>query len=247
MQLWFNLFTRFVFLLIIGTKAYSQTKDSSTLVKKIVRSSPKWIAPAACIGIGMYTWKDNGIYSSYDAYNDIQLNSPNFHSKVDNYIQYAPLATVYALGLFKNQTSHRLKERIVVTLKAEVIMAITVLTLKYTTHVMRPNQENDRSFPSGHTAQAFLGAYILQKELGHKSILYTIGGYTVATTVGLMAMYNNRHWMSDVWVGAGLGLLSAKIAYWTQKKLSTKETIQSWNLVPYYQGKQVGFFLSKRF
>jgi membrane-associated phospholipid phosphatase len=245
------LYTRFgyivFFVFLIGHSLFAQSKDTVSLFHKGLNTVPKWIAPAFCIGMGAYTWEDNGIYSSYDAYHDIQNNSPNFHSHADDFLQYAPLASVFAMGLFKNQTQHRFKDRVVITLKAEVIMAITVLSLKYTTHVMRPNQENDRSFPSGHTAQAFLGAYILQKELGHKSILYTIGGYTVASTVGLMAMYNNRHWMSDVWVGAGIGLLSAKIAYWTQKKISKSDTQSSWNIVPYYQGKQMGFFLTKSF
>jgi membrane-associated phospholipid phosphatase len=151
------------------------------------------------------------------------------------------------MGLFKNQTKNGLKQRLIITLKAELMMAVSVWGLKQITQIQRPNQEDNHSFPSGHTAQAFLGAYIVQKELGHKSIWYSIAGYTVATSVGMMAMYNNRHWMSDVWVGAGIGLLSAKVAYWTQKKTIDPSNHTSWNVLPYYQNKQVGIFLTKRF
>jgi hypothetical protein len=32
-------------------------------------------------------------------------------------------------------------------------------------------------------------------------------------------MYNNRHWLSDVVAGAGLGILSTKAAYWVFPKM----------------------------
>ena len=39
-------------------------------------------------------------------------------------------------------------------------------------------------------------------------------GYCVATTVGLLRIYNGRHWVNDVIAGAGIGILSARIGYW---------------------------------
>jgi len=40
-----------------------------------------------------------------------------------------------------------------------------------------------------------------------------VGGYTIATLTGFMRVLNNRHWISDVLVGAGIGILSADLGY----------------------------------
>ena len=42
-----------------------------------------------------------------------------------------------------------------------------------------------------------------------------MAGYAVATTVAIMRIYNNRHWLGDVCAGAGLGILSVTLVYWT--------------------------------
>lgn len=36
----------------------------------------------------------------------------------------------------------------------------------------------------------------------------------MATATGLMRMANNKHWLSDVMVGAGIGILSTEFGYW---------------------------------
>jgi membrane-associated phospholipid phosphatase len=66
-----------------------------------------------------------------------------------------------------------------------------------------------RSFPSGHTVSAFAAAAAVTAETSHNApnttwivapIMY--GG---AALVGVSRMYNNRHWASDVIIGAGIG------------------------------------------
>ena len=48
--------------------------------------------------------------------------------------------------------------------------------------------------------------------------------YGIAGSVGVMRMVNNRHYISDVLFGAGLGYLSMKLSYWThQYKWNTKK------------------------
>jgi membrane-associated phospholipid phosphatase len=58
---------------------------------------------------------------------------------------------------------------------------------------------------------AFAGAELVRTEYG-----WVAGAcaYAVATTVGFMRMYNNRHWFNDVVAGAGFGILAARIGYW---------------------------------
>ena len=57
-------------------------------------------------------------------------------------------------------------------------------------------------------------ATMLTREYGHKSPWVGIGAYAVATTTGLMRMANNRHWLSDVLTGAGIGILSTELGYY---------------------------------
>ena len=66
-----------------------------------------------------------------------------------------------------------------------------------------------RSFPSGHTVAAFAAAASVTSEMAGwwPDSRWIIGPamYGGAALVGVSRMYNNRHWASDVIVGAGIG------------------------------------------
>ena len=94
------------------------------------------------------------------------------------------------------------------------IMAGFVNGIKYTAKEMRPDGSTANSWPSGHTATAFVGATILHKEYGMtRSPWFSVAGYGVATATGVMRVLNNRHWVSDVLSGAGIGITSTELAY----------------------------------
>jgi len=66
-----------------------------------------------------------------------------------------------------------------------------------------------RSFPSGHTVSAFAAAAAVTAETSRNApnTRWIVGPilYTGAGLVGISRMYNNRHWASDIIVGAGIG------------------------------------------
>ena len=62
-------------------------------------------------------------------------------------------------------------------------------------------------------------ATMLSKEYGHLSPWVGIGAYSVATTTGLMRVVNNKHWLSDVLTGAGIGIISTELGYWVADRL----------------------------
>ncbi len=100
------------------------------------------------------------------------------------------------------------------TAMSYAIMAGFVNGIKYTAKEMRPDGSTANSWPSGHTATAFVGATILHKEYGMtRSPWYSVAGYGVATATGVMRVLNNRHWISDVLSGAGIGIMSTELAY----------------------------------
>jgi membrane-associated phospholipid phosphatase len=195
---------------------------------KLFRAS---VVPAALIAYGVSTINGHGFYSSYDARNDLQRHFSGFHTSIDDYFQFLPyfeLGGVLLAGV--EGRDDRLNVALVV-LKSEAIMLGSVYVVKTTTSILRPDGSNRLSFPSGHTAQAFLAASIVHTELRDKSQWYGIGAYTVATSVAAFRMLNNRHWQSDVVAGAGFGILSAHLAYLSHRN--------RWGRKPI--GRDIGF------
>ena len=94
------------------------------------------------------------------------------------------------------------------------IMAGLVNGIKYSAKEMRPDGSTANSWPSGHTATSFVGATLLHKEYGlTRSPWWSVAGYGVATATGVMRVLNNRHWISDVMSGAGIGIMSTELGY----------------------------------
>jgi membrane-associated phospholipid phosphatase len=71
-----------------------------------------------------------------------------------------------------------------------------------------------RSFPSGHTSMAFTFASVVAEETSHRwpraHRFVAPVAYAAATSVGLARMYNDKHWASDVALGAAIGTLSGR-------------------------------------
>jgi membrane-associated phospholipid phosphatase len=78
-----------------------------------------------------------------------------------------------------------------------------VQATKFTVGRQRPDGSNSLSFPSGHTASAFTTATVLQQHYGWK---LGIPAYAFAGFVGASRMASNKHYLSDVLVGAGVGI-----------------------------------------
>ena len=139
---------------------------------------------------------------------------PEFDYRLDNYTQMAPAAILLGLKAAGVPSRSSWGRMLVSDAISIALMTGVVQGLKHTTDVARPDGTNKQSFPSGHTATAFMTATMLSKEYGHISPWVSVGAYSVATATGLMRMANNKHWLSDVMVGAGIGILSTEFGYW---------------------------------
>lgn len=211
---------------MLDLQGYSQDSDSLSFVKRRF----KWIAPAALILTGTAVMLDSDadefFLSNYEIREERNEKFLRFSNHADDYLQYAPAAATLILSISGVKGRHNLPNQVALLIKSEMLMAITVQSLKYTVGEARPDTGQKNSFPSGHTAQAFTVATFLSKEYGYKSIWISIGAYTAASTVGVFRMLNNRHWISDVLVGAGIGIISTELVYfthrnrWGKKKLS---------------------------
>ena len=138
---------------------------------------------------------------------------PAFSRRYDDYTQYLPAAVMLGMKAGGVESRSSWGRMLVSDAFSAVIMSTVVGQLKVHTKVMRPDGSNDHSFPSGHTATAFMTATMMSKEYGFKSPWYSIGAYSVATATGLTRMANNKHWLSDILAGAGFGILSTELGY----------------------------------
>lgn len=153
--------------------------------------------------------------------------SRSFRHDYDDWLQYAPAGAMVALKACGVRGRSSWGRMLVSDAFSAGLMAIGVNSLKYSCRVMRPDGSSRNSFPSGHTATAFMAATMLHKEYGHRSPWYSIGGYTVATVTGVTRQLNNRHWMSDIMVGAGIGILATELGYFLADLIFKEKGLKS--------------------
>ncbi|MEH0153821.1 phosphatase PAP2 family protein [Limibacter armeniacum] len=179
------------------------------------------VVPVALIGGGMALWNQRDeVKALRDQY------FADFHTSIDDHMHYAPIAAVYGLNLFGVKGRNGVGKATLCLLASYAIASPIVAALKKNTNVTRPSG-GENSFPSWHTTRAFVAASFLHKEYGKKSIWYSIGGYTVATATGVCRSLNNAHWVSDILVGAGIGILTTEASYllmdWASGKLKKRK------------------------
>jgi membrane-associated phospholipid phosphatase len=127
------------------------------------------------------------------------------------------LAIAYGLDAAGVKSKTDIMNRSAILMKGELLMLGSVFVLKKYTHQLRPDGTTYNSFPSGHTAQAFAAATLLSEEYKDRFHWMPYAAYGLASGVGALRMANNRHYISDVLLGAGIGILSMKVAYWTHQ------------------------------
>ena len=138
----------------------------------------------------------------------------DFKTGIDDYTQFFGPAMVVGLKLGGVEGRSDWPRLAASAGMSYAFMAAFVNGIKYTAKEMRPDGSSANSWPSGHTATSFVGATLLHKEYGlTRSPWYSIAGYGVATATGVMRVLNNRHWVSDVMSGAGIGILSGELGY----------------------------------
>ncbi len=207
----------FLFLLLFLSSEYYAQKDS--LYNK-TNSIQYYFAPSILIGSGLYINTTKYNWSKQNLQQSI-LSKHTANTNIDNYLPYVPIAQMYAgkmMGLksrssYFNQTKN--------LFFSQLFTAIITHGLKQTTNVTRPNGAN-YSFPSGHTSSAFSSASTLFYEYKDSNLAYASSGFIVSGTTGALRVLKNKHWVSDVSVGAGIAILVTHLVYHF-------EPLKNWN------------------
>ena len=100
--------------------------------------------------------------------------------------------------------------------RSRPFVTLDTLTLDRNAHDYKPGKGFTklayRAFPSIHAASAFATAAALTAETAHHSrrAAYVVGpiSYSIAALPGLARMYKDKHWASDIAMGAALGAVS---------------------------------------
>ena len=221
-------------------KSYSYNVSKHDFYKMLYAGVP-------LIGAGLSVQASNDNFKSFR-----NEYAKQYNTHYDDILQYTPgmvMLGMKALGVKGRSSWGRMAVSDAFSI---ALMGSVVNTLKHTVHERRPDGSNSRSFPSGHTATAFMCATMLHKEYGHISPWISIGGYTVATATGVSRILNNKHWISDVMVGAGIGILSTEMGYFLTDlifkdkglhKFELPERYDRWHK-PSFLGLYVGYNIS---
>ena len=190
----------------------AQTETDSLSVHHIPITSYKFqpkslILPASLIAVG-------AVGTAIDGMNDFHL----IHRKdsvnrihIDDYMEWGMLGWVFICDLMGKE-KHSWVDQLCLVGLGEIINAGLTRGTKYLVNERRPDGSK-YSFPSGHTANAFLGAHIAYKEFKDSNPWLAYSGYALGLFVAGSRIYNNRHWVADVIAGAGYGILAAELSY----------------------------------
>jgi len=158
------------------------------------------LAPATIVGL---TWDKAGIKESQEHLSRRAFAPGNTGGSF--LVQTGAAVGTWAVGkLTGNTEATALGSDLI---RAQLVSQTIVQGIKFTTRRQRPDNSNRHSFPSGHTASAFASASVLERHFGLKA---GIPAYAFATYVGLARMSANKHHISDVIMGAGIGIAAGR-------------------------------------
>jgi membrane-associated phospholipid phosphatase len=239
------------------SKSYSQVTDSLFTEKDrlLLRPVPSFtnalvkmhetnrqirslILPAGLTAYGFIALGNDDLKSLDNSIKEeVWVDHPHKLAHFDDALQYIPGFSVFVLNGLGIQGKNNLLDATRQYFISSFMMMVVVQSLKKITRLKRPDGFGKNAFPSGHTSTAFVAAEFLNQEYKDRSRWYSIAGYAMATAVGYMRIYNNRHWFKDIVTGAGIGIGVTRFVYWIYPSLKRKffkDRQSNTRLKPYY-------------
>ena len=203
---------------------------SLTTIKKQRTILHKSIVPLSLIGIGLVV---NNSQFEKNLETDLRNSVGNdYQTPIDDYLLFVPIVQMYAADAFGMKAKNHWFDQTKYLIISNVVSTGISELLKATITKTRPDGD-PYSFPSGHSTIAFTNAAVLQNEFQETSTVYAYSGYAFAATTGVFRMLNNKHYVSDVLVGAGIGILVTQLVYHF-------EPLKNFN--PFKKSKDISFF-----
>lgn len=170
------------------------------------------LLPTALVGVGALgvspPWGQRAKEEAHSWWASSKVGSSN---RAVDVAQFLPYAATLGLGEMGVSARHGRRDRILLTATTFLLVEGMTRGVKGRSWEVRPDGTDRHSFPSGHSARAFAGAELVRMEYGAE---WGTAAYLAASGVALWRVRDNRHWWNDVIAGAGLGMLSARLAVW---------------------------------
>lgn len=243
-----------IYCIIVGVNLFTFSSTAQTVMDTTIakpsggkRVLQKMIVPATLILGG-------SILSGKDFEKEFQTNvrgavGENYEFKFGDYARYVPIVQMYtadALGVkSKNHWFDQTKNLAL----AIVVTDFITFRLKNWIPKKRPGQVTE-SFPSAHTSLAFANAGVLYQEFKNTSPFLAYSGFGIATATGAFRVINNTHWISDVIVGAGIGILVTQLIYLFDPIIKWNPFLKeekSFVFIPRFDQEQYGVYFSMKF
>ena len=247
-----------ILLLGLASNVYPQTNDSVLVgsaalwnaadVPLPVQKKLAYLLPATSLLYGVLgrEW-DPLEHLDKDIRSEILEDYPHFRTNLEDHLQYMPAVSVYILGLSGVKGKNTTLDKTALYLISHTLTNLSVKFLKKQTHRLRPDGSDHLAFPSGHTATAFAAAEFMNQEYKDASPWYGVAAYSMASATGTLRMLNKKHWLSDVVMGAGVGILTTKLVYLgypvIKRKIAGKKESKL-VIIPVYQHGLYGFSMA---
>jgi membrane-associated phospholipid phosphatase len=204
-----RVFLVFLFVVLGRVQGNAVISDST-----IALAHPVFFSSVGLLGGGMFFHYDHSLHHKEKFHARLQSFSPENKTNVEEYLRYAPALSVYALDLAGIKAKNGFIQRTILLGASQLVMSGVTLGLKNNLSSLRPDGSDFKSLPSGTAAQAFMAATFLHYEMRDYSPWIAVSGYALATVSSGMRIAANKHWLGDVLIGAGIGMLSTHLIYW---------------------------------
>lgn len=116
-------------------------------------------------------------------------------------------SAIIGRGVSTDESREVMLRKIEYSLMVLAVNGTITYGLKYAIGLERPNPRGLRSFPSGHTSHSFAIAAVYNELFGPR---VGILAYGIAGIVAASRIHDNKHFLSDVIFGAGLGTIMGR-------------------------------------
>jgi membrane-associated phospholipid phosphatase len=154
------------------------------------------------IGTGIASTADDEVHDYFKERHPGRAPENVFNMIGKPYVLGPAVASLLLLG--QHSENRRFHDFSYALAQAYTLNYAIVTSMKFAVGRERPDFTSNQSFPSGHAADGFMIAAVIQNFYGNKAGVF---GYSFATLMAASRLKKDRHWFSDVVAGSAIGYI----------------------------------------